>query len=118
MIQVSPASQHYAAAKPNPQLCKGSRWCLPHHSGCWWQEGLLPTCPTVVPFLHQAFSAFFYTVDFIQTVMGRPVHLPSDLKDAAEMICATSWSEVGSLGMVGWRGLLHVGHHSGTESSP
>uniref|UniRef100_A0A8C6JED4 Uncharacterized protein n=1 Tax=Melopsittacus undulatus TaxID=13146 RepID=A0A8C6JED4_MELUD len=41
-----------------------------------------------------AFSAFFYTVDFIQTVMGRPVRLPSDLKDAAEMICATSWSEL------------------------
>ncbi|XP_018773473.1 ectonucleoside triphosphate diphosphohydrolase 2 isoform X2 [Serinus canaria] len=42
----------------------------------------------------QAFSAFFYTVDFIQTVMGRPVHLPSDLKDAAETICTTSWSEL------------------------
>ncbi|NXW82488.1 ENTP2 diphosphohydrolase, partial [Alopecoenas beccarii] len=41
-----------------------------------------------------AFSAFFYTVDFIQTVMGRPVHLPGDLKDAAETICATSWSEL------------------------
>ncbi|RMB93586.1 hypothetical protein DUI87_30285 [Hirundo rustica rustica] len=41
-----------------------------------------------------AFSAFFYTVDFIQTVMGRPVHLPSDLKDAADTICATSWSEL------------------------
>ncbi|XP_015734209.1 ectonucleoside triphosphate diphosphohydrolase 2 [Coturnix japonica] len=41
-----------------------------------------------------AFSAFFYTVDFIQTVMERPVHLPSDLKDAAEAICATSWNEL------------------------
>ncbi|NXN41862.1 ENTP2 diphosphohydrolase, partial [Rhinoptilus africanus] len=41
-----------------------------------------------------AFSAFFYTVDFIQTVMGRPVHLPNDLKDAAKTICATSWSEL------------------------
>ncbi|NXC47986.1 ENTP2 diphosphohydrolase, partial [Penelope pileata] len=41
-----------------------------------------------------AFSAFFYTVDFIQTVMGRPVHLPSDLKDAADAICASSWSEL------------------------
>ncbi|XP_068770587.1 ectonucleoside triphosphate diphosphohydrolase 2 isoform X1 [Struthio camelus] len=41
-----------------------------------------------------AFSAFFYTVDFIQTVMGRLVRLPSDLKDAAETICATSWSEL------------------------
>ncbi|OXB80610.1 UNVERIFIED_CONTAM: hypothetical protein H355_005539 [Colinus virginianus] len=41
-----------------------------------------------------AFSAFYYTVDFIQTVMERPVHLPSDLKDAAETICATSWNEL------------------------
>ncbi|NXP47227.1 ENTP2 diphosphohydrolase, partial [Heliornis fulica] len=41
-----------------------------------------------------AFSAFFYTVDFIQTVMGRPVHLPSDLKDAATVICGTSWNEL------------------------
>ncbi|XP_074967891.1 ectonucleoside triphosphate diphosphohydrolase 2 [Phalacrocorax aristotelis] len=41
-----------------------------------------------------AFSAFFYTVDFIQTVMGRPVHFSSDLKDAAKYICATSWSEL------------------------
>ncbi|NXN15219.1 ENTP2 diphosphohydrolase, partial [Indicator maculatus] len=41
-----------------------------------------------------AFSAFFYTVDFIQTVMGKPVRMPSDLKDAAETICATSWSEL------------------------
>ncbi|XP_062446583.1 ectonucleoside triphosphate diphosphohydrolase 2 isoform X2 [Rhea pennata] len=44
--------------------------------------------------LLQAFSAFFYTVDFIQTVMGRLVRLPSDLRDAAEAICATSWSEL------------------------
>ncbi|KFV14071.1 Ectonucleoside triphosphate diphosphohydrolase 2, partial [Tauraco erythrolophus] len=41
-----------------------------------------------------AFSAFFYTVDFIRTVMARPVHLPSDLDDAAKTICATSWSEL------------------------
>lgn len=60
--------------------------------------------PQLPPFLHQAFSAFFYTVDFIQTVMGRPVHLPSDLKDAAMTICATSWSEVGTSGMAGGEG--------------
>ncbi|XP_066188704.1 ectonucleoside triphosphate diphosphohydrolase 2 isoform X2 [Sylvia atricapilla] len=48
-----------------------------------------------------AFSAFFYTVDFIQTVMGRRVHLPSDLKDAADTICATSWSEAGGTS-IGW----------------
>lgn len=70
--------------------------------------------PQLLLSLHQAFSAFFYTVDFIRTVMGRPVHLPSDLKDAAEIVCATSWSEVGSLGIVR-RGLLHVGYHPSFE---
>ncbi|KAM6243979.1 ectonucleoside triphosphate diphosphohydrolase 2 [Porphyrio hochstetteri] len=41
-----------------------------------------------------AFSAFFYTVDFIQTVMETPVHLPSDLENAARAICAASWNEL------------------------
>ncbi|NXT85220.1 ENTP2 diphosphohydrolase, partial [Zapornia atra] len=41
-----------------------------------------------------AFSAFFYTVDFIQTVMGTPVHLPSDLQNASRAICASSWNEL------------------------
>lgn len=74
--------------------------------------------PQLLLSLCQAFSAFFYTVDFIQTVMGRPVHLPSDLKDAADTICATSWSKVRSLGIVGRRRLLHVGYHPGFERSP
>lgn len=76
---------------------------------------MLPACPTGVS-IPQAFSAFFYTVDFIQTVMERPVHLPKDLKDAAETICATSWSEVGSPGTVGRRGVIHVGHLLGSGS--
>ena len=80
-------------------------------SSCAWREGSLPACPAAACFPPQAFSAFFYTVDFIQTVMGRTVRLPSDLKDAAETICATSWGEVGSPGMVGRGGLLRAGHH-------
>ncbi|XP_037735747.1 ectonucleoside triphosphate diphosphohydrolase 2 [Chelonia mydas] len=41
-----------------------------------------------------AFSAFFYTVDFIQTVMKRRVASPDDLNAAAETICSTSWTEL------------------------
>ncbi|XP_038230831.1 ectonucleoside triphosphate diphosphohydrolase 2 [Dermochelys coriacea] len=41
-----------------------------------------------------AFSAFFYTVDFIQTVMKRRVASPKDLNAAAEEICSASWTEL------------------------
>lgn len=118
--QVSPAPRHRAAAEPDPWLSKGGSLCPQRPSG--WLFVVRKFCsqpvPQLPPFLCQAFSAFFYTVDFIRTVMGRPVHLPNDLKDAAKTICATSWSEVGSSGMVGRRGLLCVGHHPGSESSP
>ncbi|XP_067417567.1 ectonucleoside triphosphate diphosphohydrolase 2 isoform X1 [Emydura macquarii macquarii] len=40
-----------------------------------------------------AFSAFFYTVDFIRTVMKRSVVLPDDLNAAAEAICNATWAE-------------------------
>lgn len=118
--QVSLDPWHHAAAKPDPWLSKGSSLCPQGHSGLLFMvRGFCSQpVPQLPPFLCQAFSAFFYTVDFIQTVMGRPVHLPSDLKDAAKTICATSWSEVGSSGMAGRRGLLRMGHHPGSESSP
>uniref|UniRef100_A0A8D2IVG9 Ectonucleoside triphosphate diphosphohydrolase 2 n=2 Tax=Varanus komodoensis TaxID=61221 RepID=A0A8D2IVG9_VARKO len=41
-----------------------------------------------------AFSAFFYTVDFIQSVMGRHVVTPRDLQDASSDICNTTWAEL------------------------
>uniref|UniRef100_A0A8D0H1E6 Ectonucleoside triphosphate diphosphohydrolase 2 n=1 Tax=Sphenodon punctatus TaxID=8508 RepID=A0A8D0H1E6_SPHPU len=41
-----------------------------------------------------AFSAFFYTVDFIRTVMQIPVASPSDLHAAAEAICNATWQEL------------------------
>ncbi|XP_032636049.1 ectonucleoside triphosphate diphosphohydrolase 2 [Chelonoidis abingdonii] len=41
-----------------------------------------------------AFSAFFYTVDFIQTVMKRRVASPDDLNTAAEAICSANWTEL------------------------
>uniref|UniRef100_A0A8C8RE81 Ectonucleoside triphosphate diphosphohydrolase 2 n=1 Tax=Pelusios castaneus TaxID=367368 RepID=A0A8C8RE81_9SAUR len=41
-----------------------------------------------------AFSAFFYTVDFIHTVMKRRVASPDDLSAAAEDICNATWDEL------------------------
>ncbi|XP_044848426.1 ectonucleoside triphosphate diphosphohydrolase 2 isoform X2 [Mauremys mutica] len=48
-----------------------------------------------------AFSAFFYTVDFIQTVMKRRVASPDDLNTAAEAICSATWTEAGDTS-IGW----------------
>ncbi|XP_061460120.1 ectonucleoside triphosphate diphosphohydrolase 2 isoform X2 [Rhineura floridana] len=41
-----------------------------------------------------AFSAFFYTVDFIQSQMKRHVDTPRDLEDAAIDICSATWPEL------------------------
>ncbi|XP_019396024.1 PREDICTED: ectonucleoside triphosphate diphosphohydrolase 2 [Crocodylus porosus] len=41
-----------------------------------------------------AFSAFFYTVNFIQSVMKRHVASPRDLEEAAQAICNTTWSQL------------------------
>nr|XP_056716504.1 ectonucleoside triphosphate diphosphohydrolase 2 [Euleptes europaea] len=41
-----------------------------------------------------AFSAFFYTVDFMQSVMKRRIDKPGDLEDAVVEICNSSWSEL------------------------
>nr|KAF6269031.1 ectonucleoside triphosphate diphosphohydrolase 2 [Myotis myotis] len=41
-----------------------------------------------------AFSAFFYTVDFLRTVMGLPVATLQQLEDAAVTVCSQTWSEL------------------------
>uniref|UniRef100_A0A670YIE9 Ectonucleoside triphosphate diphosphohydrolase 2 n=1 Tax=Pseudonaja textilis TaxID=8673 RepID=A0A670YIE9_PSETE len=41
-----------------------------------------------------AFSSFFYTVDFLRSVMKRQVATPKDLKEGAEAVCNTPWSEL------------------------
>lgn len=45
-------------------------------------------------FLPQAFSAFYYIVDFLKTVMGLPVGTLQQLEAAAEIICNQTWAEV------------------------
>ncbi|XP_058380547.1 ectonucleoside triphosphate diphosphohydrolase 2 isoform X3 [Diceros bicornis minor] len=42
----------------------------------------------------QAFSAFFYTMDFLTTVMGLPVATLRQLEAAVVTICNQTWSEV------------------------
>lgn len=42
----------------------------------------------------QAFSAFFYTVDFLRTVMGLPVASLQQLEAAVATVCNQTWSEV------------------------
>lgn len=42
----------------------------------------------------QGFSAFFYTVDFLRTVMGLPVETLQQLEVAVVTICNQTWSEV------------------------
>lgn len=43
----------------------------------------------------QAFSAFFYTMDFLRTAMGLPVATLQQLEDATVTVCNQTWSEVG-----------------------
>lgn len=42
----------------------------------------------------QAFSAFFYTMDFLRTVMGLPVATLQQLEGAVVTLCNQTWSEV------------------------
>lgn len=42
----------------------------------------------------QAFSAFFYTVDFLRTVMGLPVATLQQLESAVVTVCSQTWTEV------------------------
>ncbi|XP_062938641.1 ectonucleoside triphosphate diphosphohydrolase 2 isoform X1 [Cynocephalus volans] len=41
-----------------------------------------------------AFSAFFYTVDFLRTVMGLPVATLQQLEAAAVTVCSQTWDEL------------------------
>ncbi|XP_052037781.1 ectonucleoside triphosphate diphosphohydrolase 2 isoform X1 [Apodemus sylvaticus] len=41
-----------------------------------------------------AFSAFYYTVDFLKTVMGLPVRTLKQLEEATEITCNQTWAEL------------------------
>lgn len=50
---------------------------------------------TIAPL--QAFSAFFYTMDFLRTVMGLSVATVQQLEVAVVTVCNQTWSEVNFL---------------------
>lgn len=54
--------------------------------------GVWAQCGRTLP--AQAFSAFFYTVDFLSSVMGLPVATLQQLEAAVVTVCNQTWSEV------------------------
>lgn len=64
----------------------------------------------------QAFSAFFYTVDFLHTAMNLPVATLTQLDTAVRTLCNQTWAEVSSCTRTCWvqnpQG-PNVGGHSG-----
>lgn len=59
---------------------------------------------TAQSFLPQAFSAFYYTVDFLRTVMGLPVGTLQQLEAATEIVCNQTWAEVRPAPSSPWMG--------------
>ncbi|XP_004613429.2 ectonucleoside triphosphate diphosphohydrolase 2 isoform X1 [Sorex araneus] len=61
-----------------------------HFSRCSFNGTFQP--PVAGSFI--AFSAFFYTVDFLRTAMGLPVATLSQLEAAVQTLCSQSWEEL------------------------
>nr|XP_008543011.1 PREDICTED: LOW QUALITY PROTEIN: ectonucleoside triphosphate diphosphohydrolase 2-like [Equus przewalskii] len=61
-----------------------------HFSQCSFNGVFQP--PVTGSFI--AFSAFFYTMDFLRTVMGLPVATLQQLEAAATTLCSQTWSEL------------------------
>ncbi|XP_040081530.1 ectonucleoside triphosphate diphosphohydrolase 2 isoform X2 [Oryx dammah] len=82
------------AGSSDPALCRGlvsqlfnSSSC--RFSGCSFNGVFQP--PVAGKFI--AFSAFFYTMDFLRTVMGLPVATLQQLDVAVVTVCNQTWSE-------------------------
>ncbi|XP_036712231.1 ectonucleoside triphosphate diphosphohydrolase 2 isoform X2 [Balaenoptera musculus] len=78
----------------DPALCRGLISELFNFSSCRFSRcsfnGIFQP-PLAGKFI--AFSAFFYTVDFLRTVMGLPVATLQQLEAAVVTICNQTWSE-------------------------
>ncbi|XP_070312350.1 ectonucleoside triphosphate diphosphohydrolase 2 isoform X3 [Odocoileus virginianus] len=83
------------AGSSNPALCRGLVSQLFNSSSCRFSRcsfnGVFQP-PVAGKFI--AFSAFFYTVDFLRTVMGLPVATLQQLEAAVVTICSQTWSEL------------------------
>nr|XP_025845149.1 ectonucleoside triphosphate diphosphohydrolase 2 isoform X3 [Vulpes vulpes] len=79
----------------DPALCRGLILELFNFSSCHFSQcsfnGIFQP-PVAGNFI--AFSAFFYTVDFLRTVMGLPVETLQQLEVAVVTICNQTWSEL------------------------
>ncbi|XP_036892356.1 ectonucleoside triphosphate diphosphohydrolase 2 [Sturnira hondurensis] len=79
----------------SPALCRGLVRGLFNFSSCPFSRcsfnGIFQP-PVVGDFI--AFSAFFYTVDFLSSVMRLPVATPQQLETAVDTICKMTWSEL------------------------
>ncbi|XP_013972389.1 ectonucleoside triphosphate diphosphohydrolase 2 isoform X2 [Canis lupus baileyi] len=79
----------------DPALCRGLILELFNFSSCHFSQcsfnGIFQP-PVAGNFI--GFSAFFYTVDFLRTVMGLPVETLQQLEVAVVTICNQTWSEL------------------------
>ncbi|XP_046538895.1 ectonucleoside triphosphate diphosphohydrolase 2 isoform X2 [Equus quagga] len=78
-----------------PALCRSLVSQLFNFSSCHFSQcsfnGVFQP-PVTGSFI--AFSAFFYTVDFLRTVMGLPVATLQQLEVATTTLCSQTWSEL------------------------
>ncbi|XP_070107329.1 ectonucleoside triphosphate diphosphohydrolase 2 isoform X1 [Equus caballus] len=78
-----------------PALCRSLVSQLFNFSSCHFSQcsfnGVFQP-PVTGSFI--AFSAFFYTMDFLRTVMGLPVATLQQLEAAATTLCSQTWSEL------------------------
>uniref|UniRef100_A0A8C9DA85 apyrase n=1 Tax=Panthera leo TaxID=9689 RepID=A0A8C9DA85_PANLE len=83
------------AGSSDPALCRGLILGLFNFSSCHFSRcsfnGIFQP-PVAGNFM--AFSAFFYTVDFLRSVMGLPVATLQQLETAVVAVCNQTWSQL------------------------
>ncbi|XP_045326207.1 ectonucleoside triphosphate diphosphohydrolase 2 isoform X2 [Leopardus geoffroyi] len=83
------------AGSSDPALCRGLILGLFNFSSCRFSRcsfnGIFQP-PVAGNFM--AFSAFFYTVDFLRSVMGLPVATLQQLETAVVAVCNQTWSQL------------------------
>ncbi|XP_040316195.1 ectonucleoside triphosphate diphosphohydrolase 2 isoform X2 [Herpailurus yagouaroundi] len=83
------------AGSSDPALCRGLILGLFNFSSCRFSRcsfnGIFQP-PVAGNFM--AFSAFFYTVDFLRSVMGLPVATLQQLETAVVTVCNQTWSQL------------------------
>ncbi|XP_019612383.2 ectonucleoside triphosphate diphosphohydrolase 2 [Rhinolophus sinicus] len=89
------SSRVHLSGSSNPALCRSLVLGLFDFSSCRFSQCSFNSIfqpPVAGDFI--GFSAFFYTVDFLRTVMGLPVATMKQLEDATFTLCNQTWSEL------------------------